>query len=211
MNKQFQFMGTGQPRDPRWTRHSTPDDGKWCVTRKSPVMQLLVAGKTWGFTMSMPPPEELIGHKIGLHVGATKEPLKTFSDSAKAAISMLHGVGFDDWREAFRNWETADPGRFVGSATLVAAFRTGGLMQDCVRPWRQDSLGHTYFGRWAHFAGRIIRPVGNWTPGRWVWCFESAAPAPKAGPDPKCNGWGWIWNASKGLKIRQREQNGLLV
>lgn len=209
--QQFQYMGTGQPRDPRWHRHSSPEDGKWCITRRSPVMQLLAAGKTWGFTTSYGPPPEMIGHKLGLHVGASKEPLKTFSESAKAAISMLHGLPFEEWREAFRNWEDNDAGKFVGSATLVAAFRTGGLMQDCVRPYRQDSLGHTYLGDWSRFSGRLIRPVGNWDPGRWVWCFDSPAPAPSNKTNPRINGWGWVWNASKGLKIRQNEQKGLLV
>ncbi len=209
--KRFQYMGTGQPRDPRWHQHSSPDDGKWCITRRSPVMQLLAAGATWGFTASYAPPRELIGHKLGLHVGSSKEPLKTFSDAAKAAISRLHGLSFDEWREAFRVWEDNDAGKFVGSATLVAAFQTAGLFQECVRVYRQDKFGHHYLGDWQRFSGKLIRPVGNWEARRWVWCFDRPAPAPKDGPDPRCNGWGWIWNASKGLKIRQNEQKGLLV
>ncbi len=209
MNRQFQYMGSGHPSDPRWHKNSTPGS-KWCVTRRSPVMQLLAAGKTWGFTMSMPPPEALIGHKIGLHVGVGNVPLKHIADSARFAIATLNGLEFDDWRAGLSKWETNQPGAFVGSATLVAAFRVGGLHQECVSPYRVDSLGHTYLGDWQRFYGRQIRPVGEWNQSRWCWAFDKQAQAPANGENAaRCKGFAWVWDATRGVKVRN--QNGLVA
>ncbi len=206
MNRRFQYMGTGHPTDARWHEHAAPGK-KWCVTRKAPIVQLLAAGKTWGFTMSMPPPEVMIGHKLGLHAGVGNVPLKDIADPARAAIAMLTGLEFDDWREGLRKWEENQAGAFVGSATLVAAFRVGGLSQDCVRPYKLDSLGHTYMGRWRDFSGRMIRPVGKWDSGRWCWAFESQAQAPANGENAvRCKGNAWVWDAAKGVRIDHQNQ-----
>lgn len=202
-------MGSGHASDPRWHDHSTIE-GKWCVTRRAPIMQLLAAGKTWGFTMSMPPPERLIGQKLGLHVGVGNVPLKHIGDSARSAIAIQTGLDFDDWREGLKKWENTQPGVFAGSAKLVAAFRVDGLQHECVRVYRAHSLGHTYLGHWRDFWGRQIRPVGEWTDGRWCWAFEGAAQAPANGETGiRCKGFSWVWDAAKGVRVRK--QNGLVA
>jgi len=221
VTKQFNHQGTGSPNDARWHRHGDIRR-KWAVTRRTPICQLVASGKTWGFTCSFPPPGAMIGQRIGLHCGTSAVKQDDISDAARGAIAKLTGHPLEDWNLGLRELK-AEAGQMVGSAVLVAAFRTDGLnITDTVRIFRFDSEGHKYlpspqgpiarvgYGQtevqWSDYHGKLIRPVGDWTSGRWVWAFAAPVATVAGARGAVLPGVGaGLWDVGKQIAIVKKK------
>lgn len=200
------------PVDIRWIDGRSDPDTFWAITRAQPVASLVVSGKLWGFTRSVPPPHPLIGKRLIITAGGGHHPFKEAGDDGRAAVLEYCGVEVSIaeipagrermFREAVK---TLPQFQSVGAARLAAAFRIGNVIDGVVyadlTPARTGYEGPNFRGIWRDFDKRPLPQLETLERGRWLWCFDAAH---EFDLDKRVavKGFGGIWDYEAGLKLR---------
>ena len=189
-----------QADDIRWQPGSDPER-EWAITRKAPEAHLLVAGVVTRFARSVRPPRALLGRRLTITAGVTDEALCRISEPARAIIAGRAGLEPEDWREAFNG---LDRGVIIGSARLVGAFVVSRTVAGRVFAAVSDEARRDALGTGKGFKSEPQIEVGDWSRGRWAWCFADAVEY-TGGARQACKGFGHIWDLERGHRIRAKQ------
>lgn len=174
----------------------------FATTQRQPIATLAVRGIVTILTSSVSAPAEAVGQRIAIHA-ASKKPRTVWNDGTGRDPEPL---GWDegapwDWIEAThypgegRFYWGGPLGAVVGSARLTAClpivdYAQSEQMTFQPRPgdpeewieWDPMERSLTYLRDDGTYEGRDVHthtdqlPFGDFSPGRWAWMLEDAAP-----------------------------------